>query len=240
MATVDPADHLEFEQLAVQHVLGGLDRDASSRFRDHLGDCASCRQRVVELRGIAADLESAAREERALARTKLETVRREPDPEPPRRTATPEAVRNAIALLALVGVAVLAFWNVHLQSVRAVLEASLAERGAALDTIVAGELVEPEVRVTGMRAVVAVDGTDVAVNASGVPQVLEDRRVVLWSVDEAGDHRLVAFVGPGGSPDGRVVMHVEDVDGIAIVLSLEDLPVGDEPTGTVVLRATLP
>ncbi len=240
----ESSSHRRFEDLAVQHVLGGLDREDANHFRDHLAGCAACRQRVVELRGIAADLDAAAREERARARTKVETARREPDeggpaPLPTGRFPTAEAVRNAIAALALVAVTVLAFWNVHLQAVRAQLEASLAERGAVLDTLVAGEPVEADVRVTGMRAVVAVDGDDVALNASGVPRILDDRRVVLWGVEVDGSHTPVAVLGPTAVPDGRVVVHVPDVPGVAIVLSLEPWPLGPEPTGTVVLRADL-
>ncbi len=241
MAAFDPAGHHEFEELAVQHVLGGLPREASSRFRDHLTSCSSCRLRVVELRDIAADLESAAREERVAANTKLETARREPPTvpasEPPR--VSPEAVRNVIAVLALLFVVLLSFWNVHLGAVREALQGSLEVRGAVLDTLVEGELLDPDIRVRGMRALVAVDAGRVAIDASGVPQILEDRRVVLWSVDQAGTHRLLAQVGPAGAPDGRVVLHVEGVAGERLILSLESFPVGNTPQGTIVMEADL-
>ncbi len=242
MADVDPRAHHEFEELAVQHVLGGLPQASSSRFRGHLAGCQSCRQRVVELRGIAADLESAAREERAAVNTKVETVRRDPPPapdEPPGRIS-PEVVRNLIAVLALIGVAFLSFWNVHLTAVRQALVLSLDERGAVLDTLVEGELLEPQIFVRGMEALVALNGGEVAVDASGVPQVLSDRRVVLWSVDADGEHRVLAQVGPTGAPDGRVVLHVEGVTGERVLLTLESFPVGVTPQGTVVLSAELP
>lgn len=240
MATVDPDEHLEFEQLAVQHVLGGLDQTASSRFRQHLGDCPDCRQRVVELRGIAADLESAARDERALARVKLETVRRDPAPaDDLDRPRPPHLVRTAILLLAAASLLMLAFWNVHLQSVRTALAASLDERGAVIDTLVGGELVPVDVRVEGLRALVAVDGRTIALNARGVPPLAADQRVVLWGLDPDGLQTRLAVLGPSGAPDGRAVLHVTGVSAASLVLTLETLPVGEGATGRVLLTAAI-
>jgi len=59
--------HARFEQLALSHVLGGLDRGDADDFRSHLRTCAPCRARVAELRGISSSLDAAAREERRRA-----------------------------------------------------------------------------------------------------------------------------------------------------------------------------
>ena len=61
------AEHDRYERMAVGHVLGGLDEVDAAAFRAHLLECADCRKRVNELRGIASDLARTEREERRAA-----------------------------------------------------------------------------------------------------------------------------------------------------------------------------
>ena len=68
--------HQRYERMAVGHVLGGLDEVDAAAFRAHLVGCRDCRKRVNELRDIASDLATAAREERAAVRSAIEVEKR--------------------------------------------------------------------------------------------------------------------------------------------------------------------
>src|SRR5680860_1116525 len=105
--------HHHFEQLAVAHVLGGLDDGDARVFRSHLLECPNCRARVGELRAIAHDLADVERDERRTrAANAVETKRREPDTErpsepqlSPTRTVRVAMAAGLVLLIAMTG------WN---------------------------------------------------------------------------------------------------------------------------------
>ena len=63
-------DHRVFEDMAVAHVMGGLDDEQGRLFRAHLLDCGDCRARVGELRAIAHELAGVERDERRVRSAK--------------------------------------------------------------------------------------------------------------------------------------------------------------------------
>ncbi len=68
MTDPDPASsHRRFEDMALAHVLGGLNEARSRMFRDHLAECERCRARVDELQELASDLAGIEREARSEA-----------------------------------------------------------------------------------------------------------------------------------------------------------------------------
>jgi hypothetical protein len=108
-------DHRAFEDMAVAHVMGGLDEDAGRLFRAHLLECGDCRARVGELRAIAHELAGVERTERQLRSAKtVEMKSRETDGdgESPSAGRAPRAwsgwggrilVLAGVALLVLLG-----------------------------------------------------------------------------------------------------------------------------------------
>jgi|SRR5918997_4904052 hypothetical protein len=76
--TLGSDGHRYFEELAVTHVVGGLDESEGRIFRAHLLECSDCRAQVGELRSIAHDLADVERDERRVRAAKaIETKRRE-------------------------------------------------------------------------------------------------------------------------------------------------------------------
>jgi hypothetical protein len=77
-------DHRTFEDMAVAHVMGGLDDEQGRLFRAHLLDCGDCRARVGELRAIAHELAGVERDERRVRSAKaVEMKSREADGQEP-------------------------------------------------------------------------------------------------------------------------------------------------------------
>jgi hypothetical protein len=121
--------HRYFEELAVSHVVGGLDDTESRIFRAHLLDCGDCRAQVGELRAIAHDLADVERDERRVRAAKAIEVKRrethEDEPDEDDRPTHPRASRIG-AIVGLVLVIVMAAWNFTLRG--AVAELSEANR----------------------------------------------------------------------------------------------------------------
>ncbi|HUH06999.1 MAG TPA: zf-HC2 domain-containing protein [Egibacteraceae bacterium] len=112
--------HRYFEEMAVAHVLGGLDESEGRAFRTHLLGCAHCRARVGELRAIAHDLADAERDERRVrAAQALETKRRESEDEDDDLSIEVVRSRRASWIILLSGLMIflaLSAWNVTLRS----------------------------------------------------------------------------------------------------------------------------
>lgn len=113
-----PADaHRRYEEMAVAHVMGGLDESEGRDFRTHLLECTDCRARVGELRALAHDLADVERDERRVraART-VETKRREGgdggvDLDEPHRAVRP----RLMTVLGVAAILALTAWNFTLR-----------------------------------------------------------------------------------------------------------------------------
>lgn len=235
------ADHGRFEQLAVAHVLGGLDAVESAEFRQHLLDCAECRIRVAELRGIATELEAAERDERARAQLRTELPQRteQQDGEPTGGGLTGRHL-GVLAILVLAIVGTLSFWNLHLRNESAARAAVSEIREDALRILATGTPLDAEVR-DDLRAVAAIDDTHVAISLVGLERVHPGHTLVLWMLDSGGqataESRLLAGAGP---LDDELVVGVAPLgDGDVVVVTQELGTPGAQPRGGELLRVPL-
>ena len=218
--------HDRYRQLAVSHVLGGLDPDDAAAFRNHLLGCRDCRARVAELRGIASDLERAERDERARATVQTEVVRRHPEGE---QEATDEAadrpgprigVRQVTiaAVIVMVLAGAMAFWNLHLRTTNAVVATVAEQHADTLEVLAAGTPVEVESE-HPVRGMAAVDGERVALTLTGVEEV-EGARLVAWLRDDDGV-TPVAELQRRAAGEGTVALVVDDRDADVLEVTVE-------------------
>jgi anti-sigma factor RsiW len=229
--------HARFEQLALSHVFGGLQRDDSDAFRDHLRQCEHCRARVAELRGISSALDAAAREER----------RRSLDQPPPRRERPEEVVapqRSAgrvlvVLLLAAVMLGV-GFWNLHLRTAADAYFGIAEERAEILRDLASGELIDdPSMR--GLDARVAVTPSRVVVLVTDAGPLASDERLVAWLLPagSAVEDRIVLAIGPQ-SESQVAVRIVRDSARELVVTREQGLLSSRGPQGEALFRADLP
>jgi hypothetical protein len=232
-------DHERYQQLAVGHVLGGLAADDASSFRAHLVGCRDCRLRVAELRGIASDLEAAERDERARA---LLTTQDEREQEADQTAPAPPASRVGIrhVTVAVVVVAMLAgamaFWNLHLRTTTAAATGVAEQQTDVLQILAEGLPLAVEGR-HPVQGVAAISGGHVAVSVVGLP-TLEQRRVVVWRRGDDGDEPL-RTVSARELGQGPLALTVPTGGADALILSIEEGPLGDGPAGPEVVRVEL-
>ncbi|MBW3620161.1 MAG: anti-sigma factor [Actinobacteria bacterium] len=230
--------HDHFEELAVGHVLGGLEQDAAARFRAHLTRCRDCRARVSELRGIASDLQAAERDELARARVKTEVARRDDHPEP----FASAWLLPSRALLWVVTVSValaigLAFWNFHLRAQQAAMLEVADAREAILEGLATGAAVPTELAgaVTGQ---VVADATHVTVDLAGLPAIGPDESYVVWLLGEEPTDSYWRAYGRDELPEGRLAFRDLHRRTDRLVISVER-DRGDVPAGRELLDADL-
>jgi len=227
-------DHRDFDRLAVDHVLGGLSAADQARFRDHLADCVACRARVTELRGIAATLDATARSERARVLTRV----------PARPRAVADAAGSGgrrwprLLVAGLIGLTIggLAFWNLQLRVVNAVLDTSATTSQQALTTLVEGQFL-PADFAEGVRGLVVADAGFVALDLTALPVMADGDVVVLWATAADGDRSPLVTVAGRTIEDGRLVMVAERPLG-AVTLTVEIGPF-TAATGRAVVTASL-
>jgi hypothetical protein len=227
--------HARFEQLALTHVFGGLQRDDSDAFRDHLRGCDPCRARVAELRGISSALDAAAREERRRS-SEAPPPRRE-RPEPVARMWAPSKLWAAVLVLALViGVG---FWNLHLRTLSGTYFGIAEERGAILRDLASGTLLDdPTMALLDAR--VALTPTRVVLLLTDAGPLDSDERLVAWllPIGSAVAERVVLAVGP--RPDAEVGVRLVREEATQLVVTRErGLLSSSGPQGVVVLRVDL-
>jgi hypothetical protein len=237
MEAGNPADqHRRYEEMAVAHVLGGLDESEGRDFRAHLLECPMCRARVGELRALAHDLADVERDERRVrAARATETKRRDHDQidlgegEPPRlmrpRILTVLGVAAILALLA---------WNVTLREsstrvardmTRSAEAASVLEFGTAGTVLQRAGTIRAQAKTDGGALVVLIDGLD------------DERLYVLYLVN--ADGRSV-FRAPVRATDGRLFTLIDYPEGSErVLLMLPTDPASEELSGVKLFEATL-
>ncbi|GGI05021.1 anti-sigma factor domain-containing protein [Egicoccus halophilus] len=234
-------EHERYEELAVGHVLGGLDAGDAADFRSHLLGCRDCRLRVAELRDLAADLAAAEREERARAKVRTEVVRRDDveDPEPAAATSR-IGIRHVtvatIAVLLLAGA--MGFWNLHLRTAAAAYAQAATYRGETLRLLAGGVSVPVDVA-EDVTALVIVDGERVAFTVRDLPSLAEGERLEVWLIDGDEVVRAGPPVTEADLDDGALAGHVDDADAATLVVSRETGPYVGRPAGPELVRARL-
>lgn len=189
MSLLPPDDHRPWEARAVGHVMGGLDPDESSAFRQHLLGCGLCKAHVRELRDLAGSLTQAARHERtrqaALRVAEAPRGDRESEVGPKPVTLTGRSVVVLAAALALVGL--LVWSNVSLRS-RVVAAETLASTVTGLGD---GLVVADVTRVGGVSGQVVVNETTVAWSFTWLPAPTDEFLTVVWIVGPDGQAEVV-------------------------------------------------
>ncbi len=231
--------HERYEQLAVGHVLGGLDAGDAADFRAHLLGCRDCRMRVAELRDIAADLAAAEREERAQARVRTEVEQLTATETDVADEPGPGVSSRALAVVAVVAVVtfgLLAFWNLHLRTQVTTAERLDERQSAALAELAVGVPVTVEVTGSGSGLVV-VDEQDVAFSFVALPELAYDERYVVWLTGgpDGDEPTLVTR-----TPDGRLAGTGTLAGARELVVTVETAPGRPTaPAGREVARADL-
>ena len=236
------AEHQRYEELAVGHVLGGLDPADAASFRAHLISCRDCRLRVAELRDIAAGLQVAEREERAHARLRTKVDEDQPEEEAggaaslPRQRSRPSTV---VVFLVLVGLlALVLFWNLHLRTRDAALGALADGRAETLQELAVGVPV-PVTTAEGVDAIVVVDDQDVAFSVTGLPEPAAGERLVVWLLDGPdGDRPVMQRLTTSDQP-GSLSGTVETRGEQDLAVTIEAGRPGPIPQGAELVRATV-
>jgi hypothetical protein len=195
--------HARFEQLALSHVLGGIERGDADDFRTHLRACSDCRHRVTELRGISSSLDAAARDERRQVTQRSALERREPSP--PAGAGRRGPSRLGVLVVSAALVVGFAFWNLHLRTSVDVYLAAADDRGAILRDLATGTLLD-DPSLDPVSARVAVAGPRIAlVIADGGP-LGSDERLVAWlmPLGSSADEAVILAVGPASTTEVAV------------------------------------
>ena len=237
--------HHRYEQLAVGHVLGGLDAVDAAEFRSHLLSCRHCRLRVAELRGIASDLAAAEREERVAARVQTEVARRAEQEEqgPEGGSRLSHGALAGVGTVAVLLAVALLVWNFHLRDVNRTLLEATAAREQVLSMLASGDPIGADLH-EGIEGLVALEDGEVALDLAGLPAVGADRWLAVWLVNGDAPHRYEAFPA-SAVQDGRFAVHLRHYGADRIVVSVEDRPTEErgmpqEPEGLILLEAELP
>lgn len=210
-APEDSGEHRTFEDMAVAHVLGGLDADQARVFRSHLLDCGDCRARVGELRAIAHDLatvERTERRERSASANSVETKnRRQVDvasPPTPQRSGAYRVLVFAV----LAGFVALVAYTAMLRSNVVELEQAVEVQRAASATLEHGTELPVEYKAPGVTATAKVHEAQLVLLLEGLQG---ERAYGLYLVDDRPDdadltmrvlYRGQALVGA----DGRLLV----------------------------------
>lgn len=232
--------HKRFEEMAVAHVLGGLNQTDGRVFRAHLLECGECRARVGELRAIAHELADVERDERRVRAAKaIETKRRETDEdddEQSERRPRSGLRSRVLAGVALVAVAMLAAWAFTLRQNVSTLETQLDARVDAEAVLHFGSDWEVSQIRPDVEGVVRVRDGQLVVLADGLA---EDEVYGLYLLGADDD---VAYRAAVQAPGGRLLSVPIDVsaDARQVLLTLPNSQPGPEPAGVTVLDARRP
>lgn len=239
-------EHGTFERLVVGHVLGDLPDTDASRFRAHLLGCRGCRARVAELRGIAADLADAERDELARARVRTEAPRRVDQPDASLPANGPRITVRHVTIAAVVVVLLataMAFWNLNLRLRSADYLEVVQDREDTLEGLANGLPLELELA-AGISGLAVADGEQVALTLAGVDPPTEGEVLVAWflgveDVEDGIDAVRVATAGQFGA-DEPLATTIDDSGGRELVITRErETELGDRPGDDVLLRASL-
>lgn len=232
-----PADaHRRYEEMAVAHVMGGLDSSEGRIFRSHLLECPDCRARVGELRALAHDLADAERDERRVrAARAVETKPRERgedvrDMDDDERSTRP----RVMTILGVAAILALSAWNFTLRETVAEVNRDIdrsTEAAAAMEFGAAGTV---EQAAAGVRGQAKTDRNALVVLIDG----LDDERVYgLYLLNSDGQPVFRAAVKP---TEGRLFSLIDYPDGAQrVLLTLPEEAPGVSPDGVTMFAATL-
>lgn len=237
MEAGNPADqHRRYEEMAVAHVLGGLDESEGRDFRSHLLECPMCRARVGELRALAHDLADVERDERRVrAARATETKRRDHDHDDLGEGEPPRPIRPRIlTVLGVAAILALLAWNVTLRETSARVARDLTRSGEAASVLEFGTAGTVLQRAGTIRAQAKTDSGALVVLIDGLD---DERLYVLYLVN--ADGRSV-FRAPVRATDGRLFTLIDYPEGSErVLLMLPTEQASEELSGVKLFEATL-
>lgn len=221
--------------LAGAYVLGSLPVDEVETFREHLSDCAACRQEVEELQETATQLGlAAAQPPPERLRSEVLTAVRQTRQVPPLLPATGDRHRHrrwprvlaaaaAVVLIAAAGVSVVV-WNAE-ESPQSEVVAVLGAPDADISTA----------QLSGGGTLTVVSSPErgkAVVLADDLPPLPDDRIYQLWLIGASGEPRPTEVLLEGGGPNSgsHLISSVSAEDQIAV--TREPAGGSEQPTTT--------
>ncbi|HEX9766938.1 MAG TPA: anti-sigma factor [Nitriliruptorales bacterium] len=233
---------MRWDEMAVGHVLGGLDDVDRARFREHLTGCADCRARVEELRDMAFAIERVAATQDRQASPPVE-----PDPEVRRRRRQDAWRERRAAFLTLVALAIALvgiLWLLAAAGRDSELVTTARLREATLEALGSGT--PAATTMTGdVRGIVVSSEGEIAWSLTGLPDLADDERIVIWftDVDETADEPSITtsllLFGPQQVSRGRLAGSIVDDSTDELRVTVETFPLPSQPTGMELVRADL-
>jgi hypothetical protein len=232
-------EHRPFEDMAVAHVLGGLDSDQGRVFRSHLLECSDCRARVGELRAIASDLAGVERDERRERSLQaVETKRRAEDEEDAERDVVrPAGPSRWLVVGLVVGLLVTASYAFLLRGNATRLQQALDDRLEASAALEHGEDLEIAFRGAGISATARMNDGHVALLMEGMDDASP---YGVYLVDDAGDGQTV-YRHPLTPREGKVfvLLPLGDVED-RLIVTVPNRALATDPDGRRVLEVRMP
>lgn len=234
----DDSVHRHFEEMAVGHVLGGLDVDQGRVFRAHLLECSDCRARVGELRAIASDLAGVERDERRQRSAKaVETKSRESADLDDVVREPGHGLAGRWLLVALVAVLVgLSAYTFVLRGNLSRAEQALERRLEASQALEFGQAVPLGFRAPGVAGSVKVHDDRVVVLAEGLDRTTS---FSVYLVEDDGENVTTVAHHRLDTRDGDVFVLLP-WRGSEDRLLITEASSGFDPEGQLVLEAVLP
>jgi hypothetical protein len=231
--------HRYFEELAVTHVVGGLDDSEGRVFRAHLLECSDCRAQVGELRSIAHDLADVERDERRVRAAKaIETKRRETaedELDDDQITASSRASRIAV-VVGLVVVIVLSAWNFTLRGRIAELVAANGRAVQASGVLEFGQKWDVVAQNGGLQGTVKQLGDSLAI------LIVKARTDRVYGVYIQTNTGVISWRRAVKPPEGRflILQDQQTKDAVRVLITDPGTIPGEIPSGRVVFEARTP
>lgn len=198
-------EHRHFEDMAVAHVLGGLEPSEGQVFRAHLLECGDCRARVGELRAIAHELAGVERDERRVRAAKAVDMksREGGDDGSERPPAGRSVLASRLLLFAGVGVLIaLAAYAFVLRGTIAGLEQRLDDRLEASAALEHGSDLEVMYEARGVTGTAKVNDDDKLVVI--LEGLTDDQPYGLFLVDGQGEAARTVYRQHQRARNGKI------------------------------------
>lgn len=233
-----PQAHRPFEDMAVAHVLGGLDTNQGRVFRSHLLECSDCRARVGELRAIASDLVGVERDaRREQSANAVETKRRNEEEEADAAFVRTRPLPRWVVVALLVIVVALTAYGLVVRGNVLRLEQLLEQRLAASAVLEHGDALPVRFRTSGVEVTAKVRADRVVVLIEGLTSGQTYGAYLVNDTDE-GSLTVYSHLLDPREDSALLLLPLVGAEDRLIITAPEG-PMTTEPDGSRVFEATL-